>query len=819
VSGSTINRIRLTTLASRFVIDGNSTVNGYTNELWKTMPSGINNIWYYPLEDALIVLLDDGSFYKYNCEDGAEILATTITGSLPGAHYKNKQCSNFNNGSIAWDAGSDVREIDLVFGTVTTHSGQGGGFFASGDQYDSGSKSLVGIGTSGSGSNGSGQTQSMNNALSRLFFDRLGDDRIPLADFLEGVSIKAGYDPSEIEISPSIDDEIDGAIISNVTTFRDIMEPMSVLYRFDMVESGGKIKFTRQPLNAPATNFTIDSGDTLINSESDVGGITFQSRREEEREVPQRVNIRYIDKSLSYQWAMQFSTRSQTIETNQSNTQITYEVPIVMNAAEAKMISYRALWTAWQSRVAYSFRVSQEFLKMEPGDIGTITAVGLQFTVKAVEVTYNNDFSLSVRATGWLSDENFEVTADPGDGYTQEIPYTTGADAFIIDVPLLQPSQDLNFSGQFPVYVVISPIIQTNTWGGGSMWAAYDGYNFEEDVSSTVEGFVGVVPTPPVVPDSILQIDYDNTITVYTRQGDSTLMTSCTELEMLAGANAAAYGANGRWEIIQFQTVTDNGNGSFILSNLLRGQRGTDYAVDNHRNGDFFVLLDSSWVELITFPHADMELSFRYKGVGFGQDQATIPPSVVTLEGYGALPWPPNNLRITRSRTALTGDITIAWDRRSRTNGGLVDFGEYADLASTEANDYLVSIRRWPHYDNWTYGGGTWSPGANDPDNDVVTFEVTGATSLTLTAAQIRTAELYEFSAPDNLTNPSSTFSNVSGAYIAANETANEQIVDLGFGEFVAFKSLEIMVQQKTNLPHSTGYGPGRWTTVMIEDT
>ena len=817
VDGSVIYRVRLDAGAKRTRSGTSDIVTGYTKTTWKTMGSGINNIFYYEPDDTLIVLLDNGSIFKYACADGSEIVSEVVTGTLPPAHFPNKNMADLSNGSFAYDTGADIREIDMVFCTVTDHTGQGSGLAANGKVYDSKSKSIVGIGSSGTGSPGTGQTDSMAEAVSRLFFDRLGDDRITLASFLEGISVLAGYAPADVDVSADIDDMIDGAIISNVTTFGNIMSPVSALYRFDIIESGGQVKFIRKPVGFAATDFAIGQGGGLLDSENNPDGVTFQFRREEEIAVPQRVNIRYLDKHLSYQWAIQHSTRSRAIETNQSNNQITYEVPIIMTSSEAKALSYKALWTAWNSRVSYGFRLGAKHIKIEPGDVGTFISNGLQYTIKAVEVTYHNDFSITVRGSGYLADESITVVADDVGGYPQIIPYTFASSAYILDIPLLEAAHDLNYAGHFPVYAYVGPAIPTTSWGGGSLWNAYDSLNYEEEVSNTLEGFVGIVPDILTVPDSILSTDTLNTMTVWPKEGDSTHLASCTELEMLNGANVAAYGANGRWEVIQFQTVTDNGNGSFTLSNILRGRRGTDYAVDYHRTGDTFVLLDAQWMELLSFTAADMEMSFRYKGVSFGKDQSTVIPSLVTLNGYGARPWPPVNLTIDRSLSALTGDLTISWNRRSRNSGAIVDGAENAPLDSTEENDYKVTIRRWAHKD-YEWNGSAWVE-TTDTTNDEVEFLVTGATELVLTAAQIRTAELYEYATPDNPAVFGTTFTQVGGATIPESATENEQIVDLGYGEFVAFKYLDIMVQQKTNLPHSSGYGPGRWTRVVIADT
>lgn len=816
VGGSTIYRVRLDAGAKRQRLGSEDVVTGYTKTTWKSMGSGIRSVFYYKPEDSLIVFLDSGGVYKYDCSDGTEIYNTTVSGTLMDAHSPNKYLSDFSNGSIAWDDGAGtIREFDIAFGTVTAHTDQYDGYFATEVHYDSVSKSFIGIGTSGTGANGTDQTQSKADAVTRLYFDRLGDERIPLSDFLEGVSVFAGYDPSEIYVDPGITDEIDGALITNITTFRNIMSPVTTLYRIDMVESDGKIKFLRKALGYSSTDFTISDGETLLPSE-DPEAVTVTVRREEEVVVPERVNVRYLDKSLGYQWSMQFSTRSRAIETNQSNTQITYEVPIIMSASEAKTLSYRSLWTAWNSRVSYSFRVNQKFMKVEPGDVGTLAVDGIQYTVKAMEVTYHNDHSLSIKASNFSSDENLTILADAGSGYPQTIPYGLGASAYVLDIPLLKSIHDINYANQFPVYVRVGPNIATSAWTGGSMFASYDSLNYIEEVSNTFDGFVGIVITVPTVPDSILQIDNDNDIVVYLKEGDSTILTSATESELLNGANTAAYGRNGRWEVIQFRDVTDNGDGTYTLSGIMRGRRGTDYAVDNHKSGDLLILLDDDLIDIMSFSTSEYASTFRYKPVAFDADIAKVVPEMVTLNGYGMLPWVPTNLRITRDLSALTGDITISWNRRSRTFGEILDGGENAPLDATELDSYLVSIKRWPYYDDWQFIAGTWTPGSTVTDTVVTYVQTSG--SITLTATTLIRDLLYGMNVPDNLSDVNSTFSDVDGGYISANTTINQQIYDLGYPDFTAFKYLDIMIQQKTNLTTSSGYGPGRWMRVYVDD-
>jgi hypothetical protein len=820
VNGSVIYRYRVTVGAARLSLTSTtSSSHGVTRTTWRTMPSGINNLMYYGVEDALLVLLDNGAIYKYDATANTETY--NVTGTVPPTvgHSKMSWMGDISNGFFAWISSANiVQELDIAFGTVATFSDPSGHFFSSEEIYDSKTRSFTAIANAGAGGVGTGQANSLLDSVSRIYYDRLADERMPLADFITGMALYAGYAPSEIEVSASIDDLIDGAMITQISSYRRIMDVLATVYRIDQIESGGKIKFVRKAVSYSADDFTIPEGGTLLTNANQPDESSVQIRREEEAEIPQRVLLRYIDKSLSYNWSMQMATRSQFIETNSSTDQITYELPIIMTASEAKTLANRALYAAWTSRMSFAFRLPPNYLKVEPSDVGSLTSGGIVYKIRAVEVTYNNDFSIGLRGQSFLSDEPVTIVGDAGTGYDQSIPSIFGSTMYIIDTPIVREIDDLNFSGQYPLYLHISPLAPTSSWAGGSAYFSNNLVDYSEVAANTQEGVTCIAVNALVTPDTVLSTDLVNTLTVVVKAGDSTNLVSVTEAELNEGLNLAAYGQQGRFELIQFQTVTDNGDGSYTLSVIRRARRGTDYAVDFHRPGDLLILMDTLSTDVTAFSHSQTEITVSYKGVSFGQNPTQVIPKRQKLAGYAALPWVPTIPTINRSRTALTGDLTIAWNRRDRVSGGILDGAENAPLRDTEENSYKVTIWRWPHYDNWMFSG-TWAPGADDLTNNTVEYLVTDATTLTLTAAQIRTAQLYEFSAPDNLADIGSAFSQVAGSYIAANATINEPIVALGYTSFMAFKYLDIMIQQKTNVPNSTGYGPGRMVRVNIQDT
>lgn len=784
---------------------------------WKTGFTGtIRNMIYYPPDNSLIVFTS-GRAYKIDCATKETIWEKTGLSATPGqTNEPHMWMSDISGGTIAWsEVDGDINEFDVVFGTLRRFTEGEGAFATTGvDLFDSTSRSVLLRSDTGNASPDPTQ-EGLTDACTQVFYDRISDDRMLLADFILGMAVIAGYDESDIEIDSSIDDEIDGAIIGNSVSFRAVIDSIMAIYRIDVIESGGKIKFTRASIGGGAVDFTAVEDDLLTTENAAPETATFQFRREEEVRIPQRVQLRYIDKSLGYQIAMQMATRSQVIETNTSQEQITYEVPIIMTATEAKTLVNRALWNAWTSRVSYSFRLGPEYLDVEPGDIGQVTADNVQYKIRCVELSYNFDKSITFKGQNFLTDEAIVVVGDPGDGYEYELPAYAGTEIFVLDLPLLMGSHDLSFTNNnYPMYFYVGPKLLESSWAGGTGYLSRDFINFNEMGSNISQGLTAMVATVPGIPDNIFETDNTNTITVFPRSGDKDLLVTATELEVLNGANVAAYGRNGRWEVVQFTTVTDNGDGTFTLSGLLRGRRGSDKQVDLHQPGDYFVLLDEDYVDLTTMFFADLDHAVDFKGVGFGQAIDAVIANRVTVVGYGGLPWPVGNEDMERT-IGGDGDITLTWNRRSRTSGELTDGIENAPLTSYEVNDYKITIWRWPHY-NYTWSGTEWVATLNSTDS--VEILVTDAETFALSDTLIRTHQLYEYLAPDDPFDEGTTFSPVSCDTIPANAATNLIAADLGYDEWHAFIYLDVMIQQKTNMPNSSGYGPGRRVRVEIRD-
>jgi hypothetical protein len=138
-----------------------------------------------------------------------------------------------------------------------------------------------------------------------------------------------------------------------------------------------------------------------------------------------------------------------------------------------------------------------------------------------------------------------------------------------------------------------------------------------------------------------------------------------TELAVLNGANAALLGD----EIIQFRTATLIEPGIYVLSNLLRGKLGTEWAVSSHAAGERFILLDGK-VEKQAVSNNMIGLPRQYKAITFGGTLSSAGSEDFIYTGVALKPYSPVQVIGTRDDS---NNLTIDWIRRTRIGGAWQD--------------------------------------------------------------------------------------------------------------------------------------------------
>ena len=292
----------------------------------------------------------------------------------------------------------------------------------------------------------------------------------------------------------------------------------------------------------------------------------------------------------------------------------------------------------------------------------------------------------------------------------------------MLDIPLLR---DVD-AGIITYLSMSGPI---SDWGGALLYKSTDGgVNYSERATSVVNATYGFA-TDALADGKTSTWDDVNTVNIGLATGS---LTTASELAVLNGTNTAAFGAHGRWEVIQFITATLEGDGTYTLSNLLRGRRGTEHNTDNHLIGDSFILLTESSLVKLNDAAADIGSAYLYKGVSFGnilQDANELP---FTSAGVSITPFSPTYIRGTRDGS---NNLTVTFKRRDY----LGYRANYTIPMSEDTESYELEF--------WDTTGVTQYGGTKTATSETYSYTAAAQTTDTATPGQLFLVKIYQISA------------------------------------------------------------------------
>jgi len=467
-----------------------------------------------------------------------------------------------------------------------------------------------------------------------------------------------------------------GYAITRVMSGRDAISPLRSVGMFDCVESGGVLKW---PTRGKALVASFTSDDLGAHEAGGQRPAAIQVTRTQEVELPRRLRVHYAQVDMNYEAGEQGASRL-SVGTDQVQD---VELAIAMSDNRAAQTAEVLLYDAWISRNRYETTVDQSFLALEPADAVEAPVDGRMERLRIVDT----DYSLPglIRLALVRDDdgvyESYAVGAPAAysgtTGSNISVPGT--ADLVLLDLPLLRDAD--NDAG----YYAAVQATGSTSFGGAVLYRSPDGgITYDSVATFTLEATIGDVVDPlPAGPTTI--IDEDNELLVDGLATDA--LESVSEASLLAGLNAAAIGDDGRWEIIQFRDAEPTGSPPvWRLTGLLRGRRGTEWAMGLSQAGDRFVLLDS------TIARVPQNVS------AIGAERLHKPVLVgTTLEGTTAVAFtgrgvalePFAGVHVEGARDEA-GDLTITWTRRDRLGQELP---ANTDIPMSEASEsYEVDI-------------------------------------------------------------------------------------------------------------------------------
>lgn len=465
---------------------------------------------------------------------------------------------------------------------------------------------------------------------------------VKLSDVVRRACLRAGLPEAYIDVEDLEDQYVDALAITRVTPARNLIEMLMSAYFFDAVE-GATLKFVARGAGSAVT---IPYEEMGFSEEGEVEPLPLQ--RLNDLELPAQVALKYANLNNDYQVETAYSDRLLTGATGVSIE----ELPLAFTPTAAARIADTRLMDAVASRIKVGpVQLDRRYAQLEPTDI--ITLVDFDGSTYRARITKVTDSGITRRFDLEFDEAVVLASEAVGDntatGQT-EVVIAGGTEYLVLDTPILRDAD--NDAGMYGV----AGRELGRTWPGAVLFQGIADTGYQQVATFTSGAILGEAVTALADWTGGALFDEVNTVTVSVN-GE---LQSYTRDMLLAGT--APHYVVGQ-ELILARDATLIVPGTYRLSGLLRGRRGTEWATDTHAAGEPFARMAEAGVRRVPIESGALGTTYDYRCPRLGAAASSSELQSVTPMGVGLRPFAPVNLRAARE---ADGDWHLTWDRRSR---------------------------------------------------------------------------------------------------------------------------------------------------------
>jgi len=464
---------------------------------------------------------------------------------------------------------------------------------------------------------------------------------VNVSEIISDLCLDAGYTEDDFDVT-----DVHGTIHGFCATGNSFMEDISSLCKIAGIswrQYGRKLVF-----------FPQEQSNVIVIPRQDIGAgegenETVKIVTTNKNQLPTAVDVEYFDVNKDYLTSVQSATRY----TGQNENRLSMNTQIATDANTARTAAYRTLTQMWNGACEYTFKLGPKWLHLVPGDVLDITTLnGDHHIVQIKEMTIGADYSIEILARTYDSTVfAIEEEGDSGEdiGFYDQIEIGGYTDGLLSNLPLLPGIPDeIGFcafaNGENP------------GWRFAMLYESTDG--------GSTYSIIGQIPSRGlgkalnVIGQGPSQVwDRDNYIDVYIPglHINDLEMISLDEDEVLRGSNAIVVGN----EIIQFCNAELIAENTYRLTKLLRGRRGTEWAINGHQANEKVGILMPGRMTFIAGDIYGINKENYYKFVANDMSQEFIDPVLFSYNGETKKPFSPVHC-------IYHGDGKYSWTRRSR---------------------------------------------------------------------------------------------------------------------------------------------------------
>ena len=494
----------------------------------------------------------------------------------------------------------------------------------------------------------------------------------PAEETMRDVFARSGFAAYQVLALGSV---VDAVVTGNLASPRAMIEALAAVHHLQAVETGTAVRI--DALSGQPVRATLDPGD-LVRQAGQPDNLT--RKRLQETDLPRELSLSWSEPTLDDLTASYKAIRTGTTSTRAQQQTL----PVVMSDDKARAVAETMLREAWTGREALSAVLPPSQLALEPGDLMMIAGDTSAFRIE--DISDGQDRPMSGRRADPSAST---LLAIPQDGAFRTRASGGGIKAgrptiVFIDGPLLDDSDR-------PVAATIGASAQP--WGDGvAIYRSPNTSGFTLETKLVLPAGIGsLVNALPAGP--LWRWDRGNEAVVYM---PGRILATLDDLAILGGANLlAVQQVSGEWELLQFGNADLIAANTYRLTRLLRGQRGTEFAIGPAAApvGSTVVLIDAALHRTLTGTELkDLALNWRFGPAHLDVASSAFQQQSVTLKGNGLRPFAPVQLR--GHRDLVSNDWALSWARRTRFGG---DSWALTEIPLNEASEsYVLEILNTP---------------------------------------------------------------------------------------------------------------------------
>jgi hypothetical protein len=506
-----------------------------------------------------------------------------------------------------------------------------------------------------------------------------------LGHIVENLLRQGGLTNRDFEVSDLKAVPVYGYGFANNSDIKGILAELRQVYQFDLFESDFILKGR---MRGDSTTVEANIDQRALASSGEGLRDDWKQTRLQDADLPYEITLGYMDVDRDFQaGTVQHSRPMSPIPTMFSHQQASISANLVMTSTTAANLVRSMLTTQWTERTKHDTRLPWTYAYLDPSDLISINTLDSRSYFERIEsMELGADLSLGTETFSQDSAVYLANSRIVGPGVSLipgAIQAISPSIPFIINTPLLRDSDDTGGTSS-RYYAGVGNYGGTTSapFSGATLMISYDDESYDEvfSIGQDVE-WGRVTEAVPAPAWGCGPVDWQTQITIVAAVGNFEL-TSITDSELWSGANPILIGS----EVIQFRDALDNGDGSWTISYLLRGRRGTEWASTLHTDAEDVITLEGATIVSLSETLSSAGKSRWFKAISSTLSVNSQLGTEIVYTLRDLMPYSPADIR-----RVLAADIDIIWSRRTRFGGNMVDgTGEVPLHETSEAYELYI---------------------------------------------------------------------------------------------------------------------------------